>query len=101
MISEHELLEEIEKCKLDPVTFRCIEKMASLYTVYDHLYGNPEPNYNGRIAERIYTSGDTEFLKTVNRADTDKVWSIMDELMSVLKISHPRLYESVMLKLDE
>lgn len=101
MISEHELLYEIEKCQNGPVTYSTVGKLADLYTVHDHMYKTTEPNYSGRSAEIINASGNTEFLKTVDRAGADKAWSVMDELMTVLKISHPRLYESVMQKLDE
>lgn len=101
MIWERELLEEIEKCQQDPVTFRCIEKLASLYTVYDHMYGISEPNYSGKNADRVYTSGDTEFLKLVDRTNIDKVWRVMDELMTVLKISYPKLYEGVIQRLEQ
>lgn len=101
MISEHELLYEIEKCQNASPTYTSIGKLADLYTVHDHMYKTPEPNYSGRTAEIINASGDTEFLKTVNRAGIDKAWNVMDELMTVLKISHPVLYSSVIQKLDE
>ena len=101
MITEHELLEEIEKCQRDPVTYTGISKLADLYTVYDHMYGIPEPNYSGMNAERMKIIGDTEFLKIVDRTNVDKVWNVMDELMSVLKISNPNLYEGVIRQLEE
>lgn len=100
MISENELLCEIEKLKDAPPTFTSIQKLASLYTVYEYLYGNPKPDYNGRNAERM-TSGETDFLKVVSRTDQNKVWDVLDELMSVLKVSHTRLYDGVMKKLEE
>ena len=99
MISEHELLEEIEKQQSGPVTYTSIAKLADLYTVRDHLYERPMPNHSGRTADKIEISGDSEFLKVAQSADANLVWGVLDELMSVLKVSNPRLYDGVMQKL--
>lgn len=101
MISSEELLREIERCQREPVTYTAIGKLADLYTVYDHLHGISEPNHNDRISEKIRISGDTNFLKAVVNMDENIAWNIMNELMTVLKISNPRLYEGVMRQLEE
>ena len=101
MISEDELLIEIEKHINSPSSYTTLEKLSNLFTVHDHLYGEPHPNERSRNAEENKISGDTDFLKAVNHAGLNKSFEVLDELMTVLKISHTRLYDSVMRKLDE
>lgn len=102
MITERELLEEIEKCQRDPVTYTSIGKLADLYTVQDHLFERVQPDPYPRQAEKVIrSSGDSEFLRTVDGMDSEKVFAVMDELMGVLEVSNPRLYDGVMRKLDD
>lgn len=42
MISERELLAEIDKYERNLTNYQCCEKLANLYIIYDHLYGNQE-----------------------------------------------------------
>lgn len=37
----------------------------------------------------------------VNGKPGDAVWKIMDELMDAVKMLHPRMYESVLKKLND
>lgn len=99
MISEEELLKEIERCKRDPITHTSIDKLASLYIVHDHLWGNPEPN-QAEMHSKKKMSGNSEFLGAINRIEEAEAWAIMDELMSVLRVSNPRLYDAVMFKIS-
>lgn len=99
MISEEELLREIEQCKRDPITRTSIDKLASLYIVHDHLWGTSEPNQAGMHSKK-QISGNSEFLGAINRIEESEAWAIMDELMSVLRVSNPRLYDAVMFKIS-
>jgi hypothetical protein len=58
----------------------------------DHI---PDPK------ERHKPIGDTDFLRCVESKDSASAWKIMDELMSVLRVTSPRLYEGVMEKLAQ
>lgn len=107
MVSEKDLLEAIEECKKDPITYNNIEKLANLYIVHDHLYS--DSGYS-RSAVPILTQtetvigdyGDSEFLNAVKGMKSEKVWAVLDELLeSTLKVINRRLYNGVLRKLDE
>lgn len=104
MITEQELLEAIAECQgqRNPNANTCI-KLASYYTILDHITDaskkeeTPMPTYS-LAAPPDYTS-ETEFGQKVSNMDINAVLTIMDELMTTLKIINPRLYEGVMAKL--
>lgn len=106
MITEKELLQAIQECESEPITMAKIAKLADFYTIYDHLFA--ASNYEierssdaGEAHEAIRVTGDSEFLRTVNGKKSDKVWSVIDELVSVIQIINPRLYDGVIRKLKE
>ncbi len=106
MITEKELLQAIQECESEPTTMAKIAKLADFYIIYDHLFGasNYETEHisdTGERNETIYVSGDSEFLRTINGKKSDKVWSVIDELVSVIQVINPRLYNGVIRKLDE
>ncbi len=103
MISEKELLEAIDKCKNNVNSFQWCEKLAALYTVYDHLYGQPVEYANIRTETEtiVEVDGDNDFLKAVNGKNAVKIWNIMSELMESVKLIQPRLYDAVMRKINE
>lgn len=106
MVTERELLQAIEDCKKDPITYNSIEKLANLYVVYDHLFGNTTgysaaPTKLEEVETIISKHGDSEFLQSVDGMSADKVWRVIDELLEVIKVTNTRLYESVLRKLQE
>lgn len=104
MITEKELLQAIRECEADPVTPNKASKLADFYIIYDHLFGDPvdtEYSYKAPADEKIKVSGESEFFKKINGKDSEKVWSVIDELVSVIQVINPRLYEGVLRKLDE
>ena len=44
--------------------------------------------------------GDSDFLHAVSGKDHAAAWSIMDELMEILRVVNPRAYESVLRKIN-
>ena len=102
MVAERELIQAIEECEQDPITYNNIEKLANLYTVYGHLYGSKAHSYESRetVENTIGEYGDSEFLLLVRGKNANSVWSILDELLEVLKVTNPRLYDGVLRKLD-
>ena len=101
MVSERELLDAIEQCEKDPVTYASIEKLANLYTVHNFLYGDPVPTRTTKEVEKtIGRYGDSEFLKGVAGHNSETAWAIMDELMELLQTLAPNLYAGVLRKLD-
>lgn len=103
MVSEKDLLDAIEQCERDPITYQNIEKLANLYTVHDYLYGqrgysySPEPQ---QVEATIGVYGDSEFLRAIRGKKSTEAWAVMDELMEVLRLTNQRLYNGVIGKLD-
>jgi hypothetical protein len=99
MITEKELCKAIEECQEEPITGTKRSALADLFIIYDHLFGKPDLSgysYDYNPENTIYTNGGTEFLQIVNGKDTEKVLSIMDELMEATKTLHPRMYDGVL-----
>ena len=68
--------------------------MTWLYIVRDHLTQKMSK-------EPLTLAGESEFLTAVNGKCGDAVWKIMEELMDAVKMLHPRMYESVLKKLND
>ena len=70
MITERDLLQEIDECQEQPITDKKFERLASCFIVYDHLFGQPiEKGYSSEIKvekSTIRTNSDSEFLEIVN-----------------------------------
>ena len=112
MITEQDLQAAIAECQgqRNPNANTCI-KLAAFYTIRNEMFGKPEqlesnvsefPTYSyaappETTAETTiaYNSG-TEFSDAIHGKDAETVWAIMDELMDVLKVTHPRLYDGTM-----
>lgn len=101
MVSKRDLEKAIAECERGDQDFASCQKLATLYEVHDHLYGDNSPTVKTEIETVIDDYGDTEFLSTIKGADAEHVWSIMDELMSTLQLINPRLYAGVMRKMSE
>jgi hypothetical protein len=105
MITERDLLQEIEFCQEQPITDKKFERLASCFIVYDHLFGEPmdyRGGYSGdaRTPEKtIQTNGGSEFLQIVNGRNPDKVWQIVNELVEATKVLQPRMYDGFISKL--
>ena len=103
MITEDELLEAIKECQEEPITYGKCEKLASFYIIYDHLYGDQIPGAffsSQKKQNKIFVKGESEFLRTVNGLESEKVWSVLDELLETIKVINPHLYDGVLRKLE-
>ena len=54
-----------------------------------------------QVETYIETKGDSEFLKAVGGRKADKVWKLMDELVEAVKILHPRMYTTLIEKVQD
>jgi hypothetical protein len=103
MITEKDLLREIEECQKHPITDKKFERLASCFIIQDHLFGSGGYSYDDRpkreVEKIIETTGDTDFLRLVNGMKSEQAWEIMDDLMEVLYSTNQRLYNSVINKL--
>lgn len=103
VISEKELRQAIAECEKNIISFQGCEKLAALYTVYDHLYGQPivYADMHTEPESVIEAKGDNEFFRAIDGKNAEKVWGIMSELMESVKLIQPRLYDAVMQKIQE
>lgn len=103
MFSKNELLDAIEELEMSPATYQNCEKLATFYSLYDHLYAKritsagPEPVKETIIGQH----GDSEFLRLVEGEEAGKAWETMDELMEAVKALQPRLYEATLRRFKE
>jgi hypothetical protein len=96
MFSKRELLEAIDELEASPATYQNAEKLATFYSLYDHLYIEKEPmNRIESVREvKIDRYGDSEFLEAITDKNSEDIWMVMDELMSTLQALNPRLYQA-------
>lgn len=110
MITEQDLKAAIAECQgvAKPNANTCI-KLASFLTLYDHMFKNTEKAEVNQTMDHSYSfadniikvSGDSEFYRAVNNKDMDAVFSVVNELMETLQVLNPRLYNSVIMKIEE
>ena len=109
MITEQDLQEAIAECigVPHPNANTCI-KLAAFYTIKRELYGEAEqvtmPTYSYALPQQ--DSGDdfesdTEFGRLIAGKSKADVWMVIDDLMTTLSIVNPRLYDSVIRKVNQ
>lgn len=96
MFSKRELLGAIDELEASPATYQNAEKLATFYSLYDHLYVEKEPmNRIESVREvTIDRYGDSEFLEAITDKNPEDIWMVMDELMTTLQALNPRLYQA-------
>ncbi len=108
MITEKDLQEAIAECEgqRNPGASTCL-KLAAFYTIRNEMF--PKKTESLREVSEVYMdsgrnviayNGQSDFSKLINGKRADDVWPIMDELMDALMALNPRLYNSVMHKLQ-
>lgn len=106
MITEQDLAEAIAECQgvRNPNASTCI-KLAAFYTIRDHLYpqeGPAEPGYSYDTepsvadTQTVHYYSETDFGKAVDGKNIEDIMTLMDEVMSVVQVIHPKLYGSIM-----
>lgn len=100
MFPKRELLDAIAECERDPQNYHDCAKLATFYTIFDHLYPDTTPQ---KTVDEITIDehGNSDFLQAVAGCDATKVWGIMDELMGTLEAMYPPLYNSVLVKIAQ
>lgn len=99
MLSKRDLDEAIRECENAPSNYGNCEKLATFYTIHDHLY-DTKPSVQAIEETVVGSHGDSEFLEAVRGRNATEMWSLMDELMSTVKAINPRLYDGVMRQLS-
>ncbi len=99
MLTKRELLNAIKELEDSTPTYEKCKKLVTFYTLYDYMYAEPK---NETVEEKVVGAyGESEFMSVIKGMSCDKVWEVMDELMSTLKVLNPNLYEGVLVKLAE
>ncbi len=107
MITEYDLQEAIAECQgqRNPNASTCI-KLASYLTIQRELYGKASetPAYSFSSGDDYQSSsvvydGGSEFAERINGMEQQYVLGVMDELMDLLRVLYPKIYDSVMRKL--
>lgn len=98
MFSKSQLIDAIEELEASPATYQNAEKLATFYSLYDHLYVHQEPmNRIESVREvTIDRYGDSEFLKAITDRKSEDIWMVMDELMEAIQALNPRLYQATL-----
>lgn len=113
MIYEHDLDESIARYQgeVNPSIETC-RKLAACLIVKRELFGNSEqPDERAEnaysyaagpvdTAETIHYDSGTDFSQVIDGRDAAEVWPIIDEMMEAVNTLMPRLYDSVMRKLQ-
>lgn len=101
MLSQRELENAIRECEQGNGSYQNCEKLATLYTLYDHLFAEPEPRAVRPDEVVIGDYGMSDFLSMIQGKKAEDVWAVMDELMSALQVTNPRLYNGVLRKIAD
>jgi len=115
VITQQDLQAAIAECKgeRDPNANTCV-KLAAYYILMEHLYPSEDdthlesaPSYSyatepeNHAEPTIDYYSDTEFSEAVDGRAVSEIMPIIDELMSVLQATNPRLYAGVMRKIEQ
>lgn len=103
MFSKNELLDAIDDLEMAPATYQNAEKLATFYTLYDHLYVREVPKNLVEMSREVTIDryGDTEFLKAIDGMNAEKAWKIMDELMTTLMALQRKLYDATIDRIQQ
>lgn len=95
LITRSDLLDAIAKCQgqKNPNANTCI-KLAAYYTILDHT---PEEKFDYSYADEPLS----EFKYIISKKSSDRVMSVMDDLMEELQKVNPKLYYATMERLKE
>lgn len=112
MITENDLREAIAECQgqRNPNANTCV-KLAAYYALLDRMEDKPgvTPNFTGysfaapapEKPQTVNFDSDSEFSHTVDGMNLDDVWPVIEELMDVIRTINPKLYQSVIRKLQQ
>lgn len=101
MVSKKDLERAIAECERGDQDYASCKKLATLYQVHDHLYGENKAQAVHTEETIIGAYGESPFLEAITGAPADRIWLVMDELMETLQLINPRLYNGVMRKIAE
>ena len=104
MITRHDLEEAIAECQgqRNPTASTCL-KLAAFYTIRKELFGNSEElpvPMQSYAPEPVMNYGDSDFLRAIEGKPIDAVLGVIDELVDSVRVLQPRIYDSVMRRIE-
>lgn len=99
MFTQAELVDAIDQINNGKHSIQNCEKLAAIYTVLDHLYGEEKPMIMGysndnKVESTIGLYGDSQFLTMIAGKSAKEMWLLMDELVEAVSVYNPRLMNS-------
>lgn len=109
MYRKAELIDAIDELNDGKHTMQNIERLASVYTVLDHMdkeyrldndrgYSYDSPPVE--VPNTIGNYGKSEFLQIITGRNQREVLLIIDEVMDALKVMNPKLYINAIDRLE-
>lgn len=106
MFTKAELLDAIDQIESGKHSIQNCERLAAIYTVLDHLYGEHEEmpmtgySNDNKIESEVGLYGRSEFLELIAGRPAKEAWLLMDELVEALRVLNPRLMNNFFEKLN-
>lgn len=108
MFTKAELIDAIDQIEQGKHSIQNCERLAAIYTVFDHLYGEskevitmPQYSNDSKIESEVGLYGESNFLKRIAGKSAKDAWLLMDELVEALLVLNPRLVSNFMDKLNK
>ena len=99
MFSEAELLKAIDELEKTPKTFQDVEKLATFYTIYDHLYKDQKPVIEPVKEVTINRYDGSEFYNAISGKKAKDAWRVINDVMNMMKVVQPHIYKAVIQRL--
>lgn len=100
MFSESELQKAIDELEKSPSTFQDVEKLATFYVLYDHLFKKQEPEIEPIKEVTINRYGGSEFYRAISCKKAHDVWRIMNDVMGMIKVTNPQIYRAIIQRIS-
>lgn len=102
MFSKSELLKAIDDLEKAPSTFQNAEKLATFYLLYDHLYTAKMPPERIELVREVTIDNyeGSELYRAISGQNAEKAWGIINDLMELLKVTQPKMFEATIERLN-
>ena len=106
MFTKAELIDAINQLEDGKHSIQNCERLAAIYTVLDHLYGEETDrgySYDNKVEAEstIGNYGESQFLTMIADKPAVKIWHLIDELVQALRVLNPRLLNNFLDKINE
>lgn len=70
------------------------------HTQYSFTYNGTPMQSEGSVSDTVTVDGNSEFFQAISGRKSAEMWAVMGELMDTLQAINPRLYNSVLRKIN-